>query len=398
MGVEKITYNMRTKEGERLKKLKKEIVQVEKLLNKRLSIEQEIGWLFRPLALCPFPAQSLGEILIIDKYGNERVSHEIIWRRKSGNIKVEVLAHPDYGVPFGQDTLIILFLANEARRQKSRRIKVNFYRDFMRMFDMNANSGSKYRLVVDSLKRIRHSQYSWEVEDEEQPNRQKGLHYMYIDEYDLFCDPKNPDQKPLFDQYILLSERFWHEINNHKIPFNIDSVRCLKSKPAYLNFYIWISTRVGMLNARRKELEKEKLDLHVPFWGDNGMVEQLSTRIKRRPDFRNRLGKWLDKTKEIWPLCPVVIDGDALHFEVSSDMQMDIQIDPVIEIGKAAKKAIDKKKEKERPCPKCGTQMEWREGKETKKSKYPDYYRCNNCSKNYAADKIVGKTAATLKR
>jgi hypothetical protein len=361
----------------------------EKINNDRISISQQIGWLFRPLALCPFPAQCLGKRKVTDMDGNEDEEYHILWRRKSGNITVEVLAHPKHGVPFGQDTLIILFLANEARKQGSRKIKVNFYRDFMRMFGMNANSGSKYRLVIESLRRIRHSQYSWEVEGE--PSREKGLHYMYIDEYDLYCDPKKPDQKLLFDQYILLSERFWYEIVNHKIPFNIDAVLHLKSKPAYLNFYIWLSTRIGMLNAERKDKELEKIDIHVPFWGENGITQQLSTRMKRRPDFRKWIKNWLDKTKELWPLCPVTIDGDALHFEVSSDTQMDVQIDPRIEIGKAARKAINDSKKDSIPCPVCNTLMELREGKKTNRGQFSNYYRCKNCKKNYPEKNLSSK-------
>ena len=362
---------------------------VEKIKNDRNSISQIIGWLFRPLALCPFPAQCLGKRMVVDINGNEDEEYHILWRRKSGNITVEVLAHPKYGVPFGQDTLIILFLANEAKRQGSRRINVNFYRDFMRMFKMNPNDGRKYSLVIDSLRRIRNSQYSWEVEGE--PSREKGLHYMYIDEYDLYCDPKNPDQRPLFDQYILLSERFWHEIINHKIPFNIDAVIALKSKPAYLNFYIWLSTRIGMLNAERKDKELENIDIHVPFWGENGLIEQLSTRIKRPPDFRNRINKWLDKTKELWPRCPVTIDGDALHFQVSSDTQMDVQIDPRIEIGKAARKAINDSKKDSLPCPICKNPMELRKGKKTSSGQYPNYYHCKKCKKNYSEKKLSSK-------
>ncbi len=59
---------------------------------------------------------------------------------------------------------------------------------------------------------------------------------IYIEELDLYCDPKNPDQKPLFNQYILLSERFWDEINKHKIPFNLEAIKYLKGRVGHLNF------------------------------------------------------------------------------------------------------------------------------------------------------------------
>ena len=107
--------------------------QLDKIRQDREKASQELGWVFRPLALCPFPAQSLGKIQIIDSNGNKREAFEIVWERKSGGFKVEILAHPDCGVPFGQDTLIILYLAIEARLQKTRKVRVNFYRDFCKM-------------------------------------------------------------------------------------------------------------------------------------------------------------------------------------------------------------------------------------------------------------------------
>jgi len=359
---------------------------LEKIHDDRVSFEQNIGWLFRPLALCPFPAKCLGKRTVKDVWGKEKEEYHIVWQRKSGNVTVEVLAHPKYGVPFGQDTLLILYLANEARIQKSRKIKVNFYRDFMRMFNMNPNDGRKYRLVINSLRRIRKSQYSWEIDGD--ANRDRGLHYLYIEEYDLYCDPKNPDQKPLFDQYILLSERFWHEICNHKIPYSINAAIYLKQKPAYLNFYLWVSTRIGMLNNQRKEKELEKIEAFIPYWGVNGLIEQLSTRIKRRPDFRSYLKKWVKAVHELWPRCPIKIEGDGLKFNISSDIQLDIQVDPQIETGKTIRKSIEKKKKNLLPCPICGKQMELRKGRKIKTTTLGDFYRCTHCEKNYPIKEI----------
>ena len=211
----------------------------------RRTLTQELGWLFRPLAVCPFPAASLGKRQITDRDGSKHEEHHVLWSRRSGNVRVKILGDPDCGVPHGQDTLVILYLAYEARRQGSRKIRVNFYRDFMRMFEMNPNSGWKYRLVVDSLRRIRNAKYSWEVEGE--AGRERGLHFLFIEEYDLLCDPKNPDQRPLWDQYILLSERFWHEINTHRIPGNLKAIVALKSQPARLNFY-----KIGRASCRER--------------------------------------------------------------------------------------------------------------------------------------------------
>lgn len=356
--------------------------QVEKIQDDRIRLQQEIGWIFRPLALCPFPAQTLGKRTVIDKDGKEKQEYEIIWKRRSKNISVEILGHPDYGVPYGQDILLVLFLAIEARRQNTRKIRVNFYRDFMRLFDFNANDGRKYRLVIDSLNRVRHSKFTWEVEGEE--DRQTGLHYMYIEEIDLYCSPKNPDQRPLFEQYILLSERFWDEINRHKIPFNLDSIKFLKSKPAHLNFYLWLSTRIGQLFVQLVQRRNEKKALFIPFWGDEGLQNQLSSVIQKRYEFRREVKKWLNQTKELWTLCPVQIEGDGLKIELTNVKQLDVQPDRQKLLGKSIRLEKASEKKIKKPCPECGETMELRKGITLENGqKLDDFFRCNTCQKNY---------------
>lgn len=366
---------------ERAKKLHVEV------LSDRELHTQELGWLFRPLAICPFPAYSLGKRTVIGADGKSRQEYEILWVRQSNNIKVKILGDPEYGVPHGQDTLVVLYLAFEARRQGSRRIKVNFYRDFMRMFEMNANSGWKYRLVVESLRRIRNAKYSWEVEGEA---REQGLHFLYIDEYDLYCDPKNPDQKSFFDQYILLSERFWQEISKHHIPSNLKAIIALKSKPAHLNFYIWLSYRVGQ--AYRETIDKDlgpKL-IHINFWGPNGLQSQLSSKISKPNDYRKEVKKWLIKVKEVWPLCPAEIEGDALRICVTGEDQLD-----VLPKDTDAPRILSKPKPAELPevcrsvCPECGGERTLKAGRQSRKGyRMPDYWACAGGCKPVSADAL----------
>lgn len=369
-----------------IKKKRKQIMDVEKIKDDRKILSQNVGWLFRPLALCPFPANALGKRTVIDENG-EYEEYKILWKRRSYNIEVEILGHPEYGVPYGQDVLIILYLAYLAVIQKSRKIKVNFYRDYMNFWGMNPKSGYKYQLVIDSLKRVRNSKYKITDENEVimNKNKEKEIHYLYIKNLDLICLPKKPAAPPsVEDQYIVLSESFYEEIKEYRIPFNIDAVRILKSRPAYLNFYIWLGFRVAQLNKKRIELEQKKIDLFIPYWGEYGLINQLSTQIKRKPDFRLRVKRWLDATKELWPLCPVKIKEDGLYFEVESDKQLDVQIDPQKEIGRAIRKAIEAKKEDQKPCPRCGETLQYREGKEIEGKKLKDYLRCQKCNKNYS--------------
>lgn len=366
----------------------------------RLSLTQELGWLFRPLAVCPFPAASLGKRQVTGRDGRKTEEYYVLWTRRSGNVKVEILGHPDYGIPFGQDTLVVLYLAFEAKRQGTRKIKVNFYRDFMRMFEMNPNDGRKYRLVIDSLRRIRNAKYSWEIVGE---SRETGLHFLYIDEYDLYCDPKHPDQRTLYDQYIMLSERFWEEIRTHRIPSNLKAIIALKAKPAHLNFYIWLSYRVGQAFQETVAKGFDPKTIYIPFWGEKGLQSQLSSMIEKRNEYRRRVRWWLDTVKEIWPLCPVEIEEDALTISVTSEEQLDVMPKETDAPRIKPRPASLKAKPEEQPaaatsfCPACSQERTLKPGKQSRKGyRMPDYWQCAGGCQAVPADALCPDCGRTM--
>lgn len=370
------------KEKKRIEKDEKRMNQVAKIQADRQMQTQELGWLFRPLALCPFPAKPLKKRIMFQ--GKEiEAGLESIWQRKAGSLTISITADPRYGVPYGQDILIVLYLAIEARRQGSRKIVVNFYRDLMEMFGINANSGYKYKAVQASMARIRNALYKWELD--QGPTRETGGNYLYIEEWDLYFDPKNPQQRPLWDQYILLSERFWYEINKHRIPFNLEAARHLKTKPAHLNFYLWLSYRVW--NVWNECPGEEAL---IPFWGDCGLQNQMSSVIEEKRNFRIQVKNWLATVKKIWPRCPVEIDGDALRICVTGEDQLDVQPKDT-----DAPRVLTKPKPEALPeaarsvCPSCGGERTRKPGRQSRKGyRMPDYWACGGGCKPVSVEAI----------
>ena len=376
------------KRDTRIKKIAANQLKKQKINEDRLNLVQEISYLFRPLAICPFPARGLPKIKIIRKKMGievEEKAYETKWERKNGNIRVEITANEKYGVPYGQDILIILYLAREATKQKRRDLKLNFCRDFCRMFEINANDGRQYRKVQASLQRIRHSQFSWI--DESDPKRERESHYLYIDDIDIYFDPKNPNQKPVWgEQTIVLSERFWNEVMTHKIPFNLESVRYLKGKPAHLNFYIWLSYRVWKIWNNRLSGSGDGTAI-IPFWGKVGLQNQLSSQISRRNDYRKEVKKWLSAVREIWTNCPVEIEGDTLRIHITDASQLDVQ-DDIQSEGKRLRnnrqvKAIERAKSpiaESQYCD-CGELMRPRRGKPNRNGvMQADYWKCDTCN------------------
>ena len=363
----------------RIEKAEKKTDQVVKIQTDRQLQSQELGWLFRPLTLCPFPAKPLKNKVVIN--GKEVVQLETVWRRKAGKLTIEIMGHKDFGIPYGQDILIVLYLAIEARKQQSRKIVVNFYRDLMEMFDINPNSGYKYKAVKASMARIRNALYKWELD--QGATRETGGNYLYIEEWDLYFDPKNSQQRPLWDQYILLSERFWYEINKHRIPFNLEAARHLKTKPAHLSFYLWLSYRVWTVWS-----ECPGEEVLIPFWGEYGLQNQMSSKMEEKNDFRPEIKKWLASTKEVWPNCPAELDGDALRICVTGEDQLDVQpkdtdaprILPKPEPLPAATRSV---------CPECGGERTLKAGRQSRKGyRMPDYWACAGGCKTVSADAL----------
>ncbi len=397
------------KENQDMKKIIKTVDKIEKkdqIIEKRDNKDQTLGWAFKPLLLCPFPTKSVSKLIKVkDENGRELEHRNLTWKKKSGDIVVSVLGSEEYGIPYGQDALIIYFLALEARKQKKRKIEVEFFLDFCKIFEINPRDTRRYKLIEDALNRIRNAHYK--VENVGNRNRIKGKHYLYIDDIDLFVNPKNPRQKALFKQHITLSEAFWEEININKIPLNLDALRYLKGKSAVLGFYVWLSFRVwGNLNKNEMRLEKhlkmlkesgdydkntpEYLPDFIPFWGENGLSKQFGN-IKERRHFRQEIKRWLKQTKELWPECPAEIvsekDKDGLKISCVSLDQLDIQQNMDILLGKKIRKEIKEKNEKSKHCF-CGGILKFCRGiKQDDGTRLDDYFHCFDCGKNYSKNK-----------
>ena len=74
---------------------------VEIIRRRRDELNQDVSFGARPFILCGLPIRSLPQGTL--KYV-----------RRNGRFFLEIVGHPDYGVPFGQDRLILLWLATMA--------------------------------------------------------------------------------------------------------------------------------------------------------------------------------------------------------------------------------------------------------------------------------------------
>src|SRR5215472_13324010 len=101
---------------------------------------QNLGFSSRPFVLCGLPVKRPSPGCLL---------HE----RRNGYFLLQVTGHPSYGLPWGQDRLVPIFLATLAVRQKSPRITFDSAAGMLETFGLQPG-GSQYRRLTASFQRV----------------------------------------------------------------------------------------------------------------------------------------------------------------------------------------------------------------------------------------------------
>ena len=258
---------------------------------KRAQAIQKLGFASRPFVLCGLPVKKpqIGQLL-----------HE----RRNGNFLLQVTGHPSYGLPWGQDRLVPLFLATLAIRQQSRVINFRSAAEMLDTFGMQ-QGGTQYRRLVAAFQRIFGATIFFGTDT--QRERAAVVHrarFNFMSEARIWYS-RNSEQETLpcgFQNEIVLSEEFFKEILEHPIPTDMEAAKALSCSPAALDLFTWLSYRCFVAKGRER----------VPLFGDTGLVNQLgSAEYTRQRKFRERLEGWLDLVRLLWPECPARIDSEG---------------------------------------------------------------------------------------
>jgi len=101
---------------------------------------QELAFNARPFVLCGLPLRRLP-------------SDKLLYTRRNGKFFLQVLGHPQFGLPYGQDRLIPIWVATIAVRQRSRIVRfgaASEILDFFRLF----KDGKRYRRLMEGFQRV----------------------------------------------------------------------------------------------------------------------------------------------------------------------------------------------------------------------------------------------------
>lgn len=243
----------------------------------------------RPFVLCGIPVRRPHR-------------HILEYSRQNGRFRLRVIGHPDYGLPFGQDRLLLIWIASMATWQKNRVIRFRSAATILDTFGL-PKDGRYYKRLIAGFERIFYSTFFF-TSDEQGAETVviTRTSFRFVSTLKLWyfratAQDNEPDASPL-ENTIILSEEFWNEIQRHPIPVDLNVIRALADSPGNLDLYIWLVWRSWTAKAQ----------VNIPLFGPDGLVSQLGNSENLRDrDFRRQIAKWLQTTCQLWPECGAAI-------------------------------------------------------------------------------------------
>ena len=258
----------------------------------------------RPFSLCGLPIR-------------RPPRDQLLYERRNGSFVLQVSGHPEFGLPFGQDRLVPIFLATMAVKQRSPTIRFRSASMLLEWFGLS-KGGKEYRRLVAAFERIFGATIFFGTDTSRPPARLvHRARFSFLREAQIWYHRDGRATEPL-ENVVVLSEEFYAEALAHPIPADLDAVRVLASAPAALDLFLWLTYRCFV--ARGDEL--------IPLFGEWGLTRQLgSVEYSRSRRFRAMLDQWLAAVRALWPDCPARITKDGLSLAIRNASFISSQCD-----------------------------------------------------------------------
>lgn len=277
------------------KTIERSVRQVELVRDRRLVGNQDVAFGARPFILCGMPIRRLPP-------------GTLNYRRRNGKFFLEIVGHPDWGVPFGLDRLVVLYLATNAVRYQSSTVWFRSGAEILVEWGMPTN-GSHYERLMEAFQRVFGSTMFFGSSDEQREAKVwECSRIHFFDSMKLWIKNKDCKSGLLRDNRVTLSPQFWKELKEHPIPVDADVVRMLARNPGCLDLYTWLTWRCH----QAKQVER------VPLFGPFGLAAQLGVQsYTRERKFRERIQGWLHLVRLYWPECPATVSSNGTFLELN---------------------------------------------------------------------------------
>ena len=278
----------------------KQLQAVQLIREQREQRKQEVAFNARPFVLCGIPLRPLPK-------------DQLAYKRRNGKFFLQIIGHPDFGLPFGQDRLIPIWVATLALRQKSRTVHFHSAAQILDFFRL-PKDGHYYRRIAQGFQRIFAATIFFGTEDQPAGNHLiDWARFHFFDHLHLwFTGGKShaSDSTCQDRNTITLSEAFYREIDQHRLPIEREVVIALANSPGVLDFYVWIAWKSWVLGGGK---------VSIPLFARGGLREQLGCIIPSEDRFlRRKINQWLRVIRAHWPDCPAQISPDGQTLIISS--------------------------------------------------------------------------------
>jgi hypothetical protein len=278
----------------------KKLEAIQMVREQREHRKQDIAYHARPFVLCGIPLR---------RPPADHITHA----RRNGNFTLDIVGHPRFGLPFGQDRLIPIWVATLAVLQRIRFVRFASPYALLDYFELPKN-GYHYKRIVQGFQRIFSATIFFGTEEQHQRAAvSDSVRFHFFDRMQLWYNREESAEADRNEHHnaITLSEAFHKEIDRHKIPVERRMVAALANAPGTLDLYVWLVWRSWSL--------AEGQWARIPPFGTTGLAQQLGSKeYGRDRDFRKKLAKWLREVKAWWPECPADGSPDGRFLIVSS--------------------------------------------------------------------------------
>jgi hypothetical protein len=228
-----------------------------------------------------------------------------LWRRSNLLSEMEIRSDPRYGVPHGQDRLVLLWIATLAIQQNSPHVRVGSAYRLLSMFGL-PQDGRNYQRLTERFNRLLHSHFTFQFRDRVKPLVMEPLTYSISSGWRLWFEHSHPDAE---ENSITLSPQFWKHLSAEAVPVPTYLVEGLADSPANLDFSLWLLAHAVRVRSGRF--------MKVPLSGPTGVGRHLGIEgYDQERDLRKRVRQWLSRAKQHWTECPAIISADGTHLLV----------------------------------------------------------------------------------
>lgn len=209
--------------------------------------------------------------------------------RRNGKLTLSVLAPAHIGLPYGGLPRIILaWLTTEAVRTRERTLVLGpSLSEFMAQIGLTP-TGGRWGTIPRLQAQLRRLLSSRIFCTYDSPGTSHGAGIDVATDYQLWWDPKEPEQATIWASTVTLGERFFEEIIDHPVPVDVATLRALKRSPLALDLYVWMTYRYSYLDK----------PVIVPWDGLHG---QFGSDYGRMRKFREKMVEALAKVHGIYP-------------------------------------------------------------------------------------------------